>query len=530
MKGRKTSITKKLMALCLMIIFVCSMSLNTFAAINADSTGTVTVTGLESDNGAALQAYKIIDIHFDTESQQLKEPVYTWNDSVAEWVKTNYSDYVKVVDTVAVVSDEYMKASGSELKNFYSAMDKAGILTNPAATVTMENQTATMNLPMGQYVISASKDGKVYSLITANVYPNYKDGTGWEIESVTVALKGSAPGIDKSVDTEGEGETDKTVAVGDIVPYKIVADIPVYPEDAVGKLFKIGDTLSKGLTLDKESIQVFAGDVLLTRDTEYTVGFDLVNPSRTFEIPFKYDNLKNTAGNATNVTVKYKAIVNENAFTVDDLGNTAFVGYQTDPYDENSYKPGEEDKEIVYTYGIDLTKKDKEDERTLAGAEFELRKDPNKDPLNFVETGEGVYRPVKDGEDGSSTLKVSEAGKLQVQGIDIGTYYLKETKAPDGYVLPDKDVVIVLNDTDLDGTLDDSSVTINKSDVASVMNVVIEKNTILFDLFNTSSKDGAFLLPTTGGAGTLLFSVIGVVLMGAAVAMVIVLGKKRRNS
>ena len=141
------------------------------------------------------------------------------------------------------------------------------------------------------------------------------------------------------------------------------------------------------------------------------------------------------------MTVKYRAVVNENAFDVDDLGNSAFAGYQTDPYDENSYTPGDGDKENIYTYGIDLTKMDKMDKQALAGAEFELRDDAEKDAITFVEVGAGIYRPTKSDESGVTTLKASENGKLQIQGLDVGTYYLRETKAPEGYVLPNKDFV-----------------------------------------------------------------------------------------
>jgi len=312
----------------------------------------------------------------------------------------------------------------------------------------------------------------------------------------------------------------------------ITADIPVYPEDATGKIFKIGDQLSAGLTLDTTSIQVMAGNQALTADA-YTVDFGQINPNCTFEITFNYDVLKTSAPSAAEVTVKYKAVVNENAFTVDDLGNSAFAGYQTDPYDENSYIPGDGDKEYVYTYGIDLTKMDKADHSVLAGAEFELREtDSQSAALEFVEVSSGVYRPAKaDGTDTATvtTLKVSAGGKLQIQGIDAGTYYLRETKAPAGYVLPDKDVVIVLKDTEPDGVLDNSTVTIQESDVASVDSVTISGHTILFHLLNTSSTDNGFVLPTTGGAGTLIFSVIGIVLMGAAVVMVVVAGKKKMN-
>ena len=141
--------TKKLMALCLTMLFVFSMSLNALAAIQADSKGTVTITGLTSDNGAEIKAYKIIGINFNVDNQQLEEPVYTWEDSVAKWVKENYANYINADNTV---SDQYMKASGSELKTFYDAMNEAGVLTGAAATTTMSNQTATMQLPMWKFL------------------------------------------------------------------------------------------------------------------------------------------------------------------------------------------------------------------------------------------------------------------------------------------------------------------------------------------------------------------------------------------
>lgn len=516
-KGRN-SMMKQLMALCLAVMFVLSMSMNVFAKIEVYSTGTVTVTGLESDNGAELSAYKIIDINFDTDTQQLKEPVYTWNTAVAAWVKKNYPAYINDDNTV---KEAYMTLSGSELQKFYQKMSEAGILKTPEATATMENESAKLELPIGQYVISATKDGRVYPLISVNVRPVHKENGNWEIDPIEATLKGSAPGIDKTV------EGDQTVAIGDTVSYVVEADIPVYPEDAVGKVFRIGDNLSAGLTLNKEDIVVKAGDLLLTRDTEYTIEFDMVNPARDFEIDFNYDELKGTAPDATKIIVEYKAVVNEKAFEKDALGNTAFIGYQRDPYDESTYTTDEVEKD-VYTYGIELAKKDKEDRRSLAGAEFELRTKVDGDPMRFVETSEGVYRPAKKDEtDGvSSTLVVSEAGKLEIQGIDLGTYYLKETKAPDGYVLPSTDVVITLQDKQPDGVLEDSTVTGGKD---AIRDVESEGNKILFTIFNTSSTDDGFMLPTTGGAGTMLFSIVGIVLMGAAVAMVVVLNKRRKN-
>ena len=129
----------------------------------------------------------------------------------------------------------------------------ANILTNPAATGTMADQTATLTVAAGEYLVIASNSGAVYQPMTAKVDIKYGGTTdGWQIENAIIALKGSAPGIEKEAT-----DSDLSVKIGDVVDYKLTVDIPSYPENAEVTRFVIGDTLSTGLTLDTIIYQDF---------------------------------------------------------------------------------------------------------------------------------------------------------------------------------------------------------------------------------------------------------------------------------
>lgn len=523
---KKKSKVAKVLALCLAMVMMLSMSMTAFAQINIESsTGSITVTGMSTDNGAQLSAYKVISINFDDDQQQPVEPVYVWTDEMADWFADGGAAYAAYIGEDNAVTDTYMHLSAADLSAFYNAVKDANIFSTADATATLSGQTATMTgLTAGEYLVLATKDAYEYQPMTAKVDIVYDQTNEWTIENANVALKGSVPGIEKEAP-----ESDLSVKVGDTVTYKLTVDIPSYPENADVTRFVIGDTLSTGLTLDTDSIEIFIGDEETTLPgTYYQLDTDTAN-SFTFTLTDHYEDLKTAYPDAEKIYVTYNATVNENAFAEDDLGNTAFIGYTNDPYNDSNSRT--ETEETVYTYGIDVTKYVKGEDEALQGAVFQLS---NADGvMSFVSLGNGVYRPAEDNtERTTQNLQVSEEGKLTIQGIDLGQYTLKETKAPDGYVLPEEGITINLVDADgangepngvLDTTSGATGTTVRDDSVS-----IVASKTLSLGVDNTNYDDAGFNLPKTGGMGTMIFTIAGIILMAGAITMVVVISRKKR--
>lgn len=523
---KKKSKVAKVLALCLAMVMMLSMSMTVFADVNIETnTGTVTVTGMTTDNGAQINAYKVININFDNDQQQPEEPVYVWTDEMATWFAGGGAEYVAYIGENNEVTNAYMNLTADQLGNFYAAVRDAGILETPDATGTIVNETATLtSLTVGEYLVLATKDSYMYQPMTAKVDIVYNQQDGWVIENANIVLKGSVPGIDKEVPGG-----DQTVEIGDTVPYKLTVDIPSYPENATVTKFEIGDRLSTGLTLDTGSIKIFIGNETTELPASYYQLDTVTANSFTFDLTNSYGDLKTDYPNAEKVYVTYNATVNGNAFAENALGNSAFIGYTNDPYtDSNSTTDVEE---TVYTYGIDVTKYIKGENVTLPGAVFQLS---NADGvMSFVSLGNGVYRPAKDSSETNLTtdLEVSSAGKLVIQGIDLGVYTLKETAAPNGYVCPEEGITITLVDDNANGnpngTLDEGDSTAAGTTIREG-SVSITGKILNLGVDNTNYEDAGLQLPKTGGMGTLIFTIAGIILMAGAVTMITVIARKKK--
>lgn len=515
---------KKIFSIFMAMIFAITCSFTNVNAdskdLTADATGSITVNGLEEN--AVVNLYRIIDVNVDTASNQPKAPVYTWNNNFKDKVEDSYKG-----TTNGEVLEAFSNLKGADAKKVLEDL-ATSLPQNADYTATLgEGETSKIftGVTMGEYlVVVTAPEGsnKIYSITTAQLLPT-STNDGWVLNDVSVTVKSTPKGIDKEV-VDG----DLSVAIGDTVKYKVTATIPAFPTDTnktiTTALVKIGDKLGTGLTLNANSIVVKNGNTTLTNGKEYTLDTTLTD-KYSFEVTLDTDYV--LANPNAEITVEYSATVNANAFTTTDaLGNKAYQANRN-PYTENDYNDVPSPDVKVYTYGIDLTKVAEDKTTTLTGAEFQL-KDAEGNAISFV-LENGVYRKaLPEEQNTTTTLSVNDNGKLSIRGIDTGTYTLTETKAATGMVLPNNpDIKITLVDgsenTDADGTLDTPA-----TNATGDQNIIADNkiSTNIFNLSVVNSKDAAFELPNTGGVGTMIFTVAGMLLMAGAVVYLTISHKK----
>lgn len=604
MKKRGMKLWSKVVAVCLVLALTISVGLPAMAATIVDgdikptSTGTINVTGKETEKGATVTAYQIITVNAENgESDnggtyfQPLSPMYTWVDSIAAWLKTYTADgetypFAGYVGDANEVTKAFSEINGSDKTTFYvtlrDAIGEMGDLTSKTTTFSTEQNNPTAkftDMAMGQWfiVITPNQEhaGYEYAPAIADLTPKFDEiGKVWKFEDVVEVVAKSNPGIiEKDVD-------DYTVEIGQTVTYTLNVPVPYYPDDAIAEMFRIGDKVSEGITVKNNSannMQIIAvyesgstrliGTSETERDDDYNLyynGIDYgykgdqeegyqppkdeegnpINGQRdfTFMIDFDYDNLMEEFGYyeespLQNIQVTYEGTINENAIISDDsLLNEAYIGQNNDPYDRDSYTPTT-DEEKLYTYGIDLAKVEEDGKTPLPGAEFELRTKGN-DPstaLGFIkEEGDGNYRRPQEGEEASATTTLvvgsqeGNVGKLLLQGLATGKYYLVETKAPDGYELLTDPIEVNI----VDKEADDSDYDYGKNPIEGAGTIddagdIEEGSNITNIYYKTVINTKPPVLPLTGGMGTIIFSTVGIILMAGGIALVVSYRRRR---
>lgn len=320
--------------------------------------------------------------------------------------------------------------------------------------------------------------------------------TETDASGLTITLKNEDPGHTKTA------TTDVTKAgVGSTVSYELTADIPLLIKDM--KTFTLTDAPDY-LKVDTSTIVVEADGTTLTS------GYTVTNSGNGFVLSFTPADLASYAGK--DVVITYDATVLEGAATTGVAENTVTFKYSDKITTDSTHEEDQEEK--VYNFTIDITKyKDSiADANKIGGVEFELYSDATLTEKITVSGSNGVYTVDPDGK---ATLTTASNGGLTVKGLDAGTYYLKETKTIEGYNLLSGAVEINLNVSVTENA--DGSVTYKVGNVALADNSVDQ---------NIVNKAG-FTLPKTGGLGTLMFILIGGVLMAGGIVLLTSNSKKR---
>lgn len=354
---------------------------------------------------------------------------------------------------------------------------------------------------------------------------NNTAATGWDYD-ITATPKNQKVTIGKKItsitgkDTIVNGQA-ATVKVGDEVGYTITSISPQYTDEYFNytnpdklPVYKITDTLSSGLQYVAGTLMVkIAGkEEALTEGTDYTLETD----DNNITITFKQEFLKNENYKGKEVTVTYNAKVLPSAAVTNPNTNEVELSYTN--------KPGSETKGVksndipkLYTYGLKVYKKDSNGAK-LTGAKFKLYKVENKGTDNAQK--KQIKNLAGMDTNGVMTAKKAEVnGEMKdtnefiFSGLDVGDYELEEVESPKGYTLLTDTIKFSIGDTQPDGKLD------------SATGAEIETNTG-YAKINVTNKKG-FNLPSTGGMGTYIFTIGGLVVMAGAVLLLVSSKKKR---
>lgn len=499
----KKNVFSKLIVMCMALIMTFQMLSATAFAIDSNQKGKITVHGVEA--GVKIHAYRLMDICYDYEVQQPKNPMYQWVDEMAEWVSDNYGSYIDT-ENLNTVEEAFSEAKEAEVAEFYDKLAvaiKAGKVSLPVETMTAEGETALVEgLAMGNYFLLIEGGAKVYRPLTANVVPEWKEDA-WQMAEPVVNAKSSLPTITKTVT---DGLKKDHADIGDIISYELIATVPTYPENATAKYYSITDKLCEGLTLVEGSVKVYGQnsgqeDVLLEDGYIHMLDRPIDTFAVSAESGFAYEFDYDVIGAYESLRITYQAVLNEYAVIGNDGNvNTAYLDYNNNPYDEESWNT-DDDSVTVYTYGMKVSKVDETDNHPLKGAEFSLSKDGAE--ISFVGNA-GNYRVAKQNETGETILKVDENGLLKLDGLDVGEYNLTEVKAPDGYVKLQNPVKVIITDEDMDGNAEADG----QEQIDGYVPVTVK-------------NDKGFTLPVTGGMGTTVFNITGAVLIAAGLILVI---------
>lgn len=519
---------KKILAVILSLAMVLGMSMTAFAANHgsdnifgtADDTATITVNGIDYENGIQVNAYKVVEAKYEGAGS-----TFSGYHSLYEGVITQ--DMVKA-DLTTLSADQL-----TALANAVAAdNNKVAIpLTNTKDADNKATTTWTADVAAGTYLVLVSNtEAHSYNPMVVSAYYVNKDGKtdiSQGVVNLTTteanAKKADAPTIDKKItNSNGNNNYGNSVEVNDIVDYEVtVAPIPSYTGSY--PVFNVEDTLSTGLDFVRNEDGnvadpvVTVGGTTLRKDTDYTVGVE----GRIMTINFVKDGaykLNAYAGQTLKIT--YSAKVNDKAVLWKEVNtNTAKLNYTNDS--KVTGKDASAEK-TTYTYTFDIggtatgtdgiitkTGKDKNSETPLGGALFGLYK-----------AGEGVTAETVANAteaDAYKTAKSSDAnGQINFRQLKKGTYYLKELSAPKGYSVNTHVYTVVIDTTyNTDGTLATWSVTIDNdktSTFTSNNDGTWTSDKHATNIVNTTLSS----LPSTGGIGTTLFTIAGCAIMVAA--------------
>lgn len=492
---------KKLMAALLAVAMVCAMAIPAFAADgsthSSSEDGKITI-----DNAVAGQTYKIyriLDLQYNDTAKSFR---YVKNDKWGAFVDEQ-SSYL-TVDANGVVTWKDGVSSekdGAPIKALAIAAGQHVKDTPSLAADGSEKAASSIvtfdRLPLGWYlVVSDLTTDAICSIDTT-------------AKEVTIKEKNGAPTVTKEVEyasgSWGEGNDGN---VGDTVNFQTT----IYVTDGNPTNYVLHDQMSNGLAFKE-------GSIVVKKNGERFIDYTVVTPTDncTFEIKFNENSLQ---ANDT-VVVTYSATINSNA-VVGTTGNDNETWLKYGNNGETTHG-----KTKTYTWSFNIFKyftDSNNDMQYLANVEFVLyRKDNTANKTEYAQfNSNNKLTGWTEAENEATKLKTNATSTVAVEGLDAGTYFLKETATPVGFNSLTSDVEVQI--TSSCNTLTHATYTVQYK----MVNEEDFTNTDEEEKVVPIENNRGTTLPGTGGIGTTIFYVVGGGLMVAAAVLLIT--KKRMEN
>lgn len=490
------NITKKWLTIFLTVVLMLTMAVPAFAS-GGTNNGKITISNAVKD-----QKYSVYRI-FNLDSYNKDEHAYlytvndNWKNFISQPAISGNDGYVTVDDKTGLVTWNKKDDSGVAefAKKALEYAKDANHLISPTKGPTAAGGTTITfeNLPLGYYLVDSSL-GALCALNTTDF-------------ETTMEEKNGQPTVDKKVQEGGKFDTEAGAQIGDTVTFRTTITAEAGAENYV-----LYDKMTKGLAFKGiTSVIKNPGNspVTLTSPVNYTLTEGTVGGDYSFKMEFSKDVCSGLSV-GDKIVVTYTAILTSEAEIggVDLNKNEAWLKYGDNANTETIHV-----ETSVYTHQFQLVKTDEGKNGTynvLTDARFKLYDAASGgNEVKVVKVKDGEYRVAATDSEAGITDCI-EAGAPIIKGLDAKSYWLEETKAPDGFnKLKGRFEVKITGDNLVgSGELTGTGTVQYKPDTNNPGGVHIKNH-------------AGGMLPSTGGIGTIIFYMLGAVLVIGAIAILI---------